>query len=41
MLDFFKDYTLAEALEDIAGAVLLFGMIFLAPYAIAIVKALL
>jgi hypothetical protein len=41
MLDFFKDYTLAEVLEDLAGAVLLFAMIPLFPYAVAIVKALL
>lgn len=41
MLDFFKDYTLIEVLEDLAGVAVLFGMIFLAPYAIAIVKALL
>lgn len=41
MLDFFKDYTLAEVLEDLAGVAVLFAMIPLFPYAVAIVKALL
>jgi hypothetical protein len=41
MFDFFRDYTLAEVLEDLAGVAVLFGMVFLFPYAVAIAKALL
>ena len=41
MLNYFETATWGEILEDIAGAVLLFAMIPLFPYAVAIAKALL
>jgi hypothetical protein len=39
MLDFFRDYTIAEILEDILGAVALFALVFMFPYILAIAKA--
>lgn len=41
MLNYLETATWAELFEDVAGAVLLFAMIPLFPYAVAIVKALL
>ena len=41
MLNYLETATTWEILEDIAGVVFLFAMIPLAPFAIAIVKALL
>lgn len=41
MLNYLETATWGEIFEDIAGAVLLFAMIPLFPYAVAIVKALL
>jgi hypothetical protein len=41
MLNYLETATTWDILEDIAGVVLLFAMIPLAPYAIAIAKALL
>jgi hypothetical protein len=41
MSNFFKNYTRAEAVEDILGVVIIFALPFLIPYTIAIVKAIL
>jgi hypothetical protein len=41
MLNYLETATTWQILEDIAGVVLLFAMIPLAPFAIAIVKAFL
>jgi hypothetical protein len=41
MLDFLKDYTVAEILEDVLGAVVVMSIPFLFPYAVAILKAIL
>ena len=40
MMEYLKTATTLELIDDIAGAFLLFGMIFFGPYLIAILDAI-